>query len=525
MRIKKNDTTGGHYVSILVPPDRAKRVRYAKVPLVPARKGFIGFIVDMLRGGPNPFLASPIATSLDRQLKIEKQAKGVANSKSEAAATGLITQIDAALDRFMRESFDRADEELDQLDRYVDEEEDYLENCRPTAIQANLETELDKVHNDVNGELGPIATSEARARVARDNFVGDNELKRTLYWGKPVTRQSIYLILGITAFEFLLNTAFFSGTQRSGIIGGAALAMLLSVTTIILGVAFGITFQFSNTRSEGRGWFGRLGAIILLFTTVYYLLLLTLARLAGESGDTHMFAAAAREIQVHPFSGLLDLPALAYFFFSVAVIAGVFYKFIDTMGHFPRIRSHWLSLNRSEKEFEEVQFGLIDAARSKVDESLEALEAAPGLIQLTTRAIHELVINYENVVDQFRNDMKDIKDAARLLVGVVCQHTGLDDDRVRLTIDYGPPLAAVAARLDVFRQRTAKLESWDEINSAAVDKCRHEMTEAGRTALREIEARCDEVRQERYRDLGGTAPPLQVSAALDNVAWLSRSAS
>lgn len=517
MAIERDKATGRHKVTILIPPKRDIRPRPVRTPLTRARGSLLAFLRDLFRGGPNPFLASPIAALIDRQLRIERQAR--AAGRDEAAAEGLITQIDAALDRHLRDSIDRADEGLDQLDRYADEEEDYLENCRPAAIKASLDTELDRIASDVNGELGPLATEEAKRRVALDHFMNDNRLKRTIYWGKPITGQSVYLMIFITVFEFVLNTAFFSGTQRSGMIGGAALAMLLSVTTIVLGIGFGIAFQFSSIRAEGRGWFGRLGAVLLGFATLYYLLLLTLARLAGESGDTRMFVTAAREIQLHPFAGLLDLPALAYFFFSIAVIAGVFFKYIDTMGHFPRIRSHRLALDKAEKEYDEIQRGLIEAARSQTDESLKALEAAPGLIQATMRAISELVMNYENVVDRLKSDMKDVRDAARLLVGVVQQHCGLAGASDRLSLDYSA-VAAAEARLIEFRARAARLEQWEEVNPAAVDRCREQMIALGRTKLEQIERRCDEVRQERYRDLGGVAPPLPQVGERDTPAWM-----
>jgi hypothetical protein len=514
MGIEKDDH-GGHSVSILVPPDRMHRKRYSKVPIVKTGNPFISWLWDLFRGGPNPFLASPIATAIDRRLKIERQARLAAKSGTESGEA-ILTQIDAALARYLRGSADDADRELDELDRHTDEEKDFLENCRPSAIKAGLEFELDKIETDVSAELGPAATVLARRRVALENFIADNGIERTIWWGKPLTHQSIYLIMGITLFEFALNTAFFSGSQRSGIIGGAALAMLLSITTIVLGVAFGISYQFSHPKSEGHGWFGRIGAFFLLLWTIYYLLLLTLARLAGEAGDTHMFAAAAREIQVHPFSGLLDLPALAYFFFSIAVIAGIFYKFIDTMGHYPRIRSHKLAVDKAEYEFESTRMGMIEAARQATDDSIRALDAAPNIIQATIRAIRDLVMNYENVVDQFKNDVHDIKDASRLLAGVLRQHVVVDET-CRENLDFDTEIQKIDARLAAFQARAAGLQEWEEINPAKIEKCRADMANFGKSELALIEARCDEVGRERYSEAGGKGVPIRMTGDVDHV--------
>lgn len=505
MNVRKNEQ-GEHYVTILVPPDRGRRKRYQKTPIVRTGNGFLGWLRDLMRGGPNPFLASPIATAIDRRLRIEKQARR-AEERGAEVGDGIMAQADAALARYLRGSADEADRQLDELDRFADEEKDFLENCRPAAIKANLEFELDRIANDVNAELGPAATALARRRVGLENFIADNRIERAIWWGKPVTHQSIYLFLAITLFEFLLNTAFFSGSQRSGIIGGAALALLLSITTIILGLGFGIAFQFSHHRAEGRGWFGRTGILGLLAVTLYYLLLLTLARLAGEAGDTHMFAAAAREIQLHPFAGLLDLPALAYLFFSIAVIAGVFYKFIDTMGHYPRIRSHRLAAEKAESEFESIRFGMIEAARTATDDSIRALDATPNIIQATIRAIRDLVMNYENVVDQFKNDVRDIKDASRLLVGVVRQHVAVDE-ALRPQFEFDEEIAKIDARLERFRGRAAGLQEWDQINPAAVDRCRADMVAFGKAELALIETRCEEVGRERYTAAGGAGTPM-----------------
>jgi hypothetical protein len=522
MWIKKNEETGGHFVSILIPPAREKRSRFQRRPLIGPRRGAVAFIADLFRGGPNPFLASSTATDIDRRFKIEKQAKLLDNTGSKEAAEALVDRIDVALSSRWQESLARADAELDQLDRYLEEEEDFLENCRPRAIRSNLETRLGKILNDVNGEVGPLATSEAKRRIALDHFMSDHRLGRTTDWGKPLTRQSVYLMVGITLFEFVLNTLFFSGTQRSGMIGGAGLAMLLSVVTIVLGIGFGLAFQNSGPQARAGGWFGRIGAIVLLGAMIFYLLLLTLARVAGEAGDTQMFVTAAREVQVHPFSGLLDLPALAYCFFTIGVIALVYSKFIGTMGHFPGLRRHRMDLEAAEGEVEEIQRGMIEAARRQVDQALDALEAAPGLIQMTTRAISDLVMNYENVVDQLRADMKDIRDASRLLIGVVYLHGGRSDGREPITLDYEAPIAQAEERLATFRQRAARLEAWEEVNAATIEKCGEQMTGIGKEKLGEIEQRCDEVRQERYRDLGGIAPPLHSVGTTDNVAWLPR---
>ena len=496
MAIKKNHITGGHYVTYVPFVDRTKRGHYEKIPIVRPRNGLIGLILDWFRGGPNPFLASPVATAVDRKLKLEKQAR---LATGPSAATALATQINAALNQYLRRADRIADEELDGLDGYLNEEENCLRACRPSEIEARLETDLDEVLNDVSAEIGPAVAQVAKRHIALEHFMEHYGLAKVVHWGKPLTRQSIYLLLGITLFEFVLNTAFFSGSQRSGLIGGAALAMLLSIVTLILGVGFGFAFQFGGKKAEGGGWFGRGAAAVLALLTLYYLLLLTLARLAGEAGDIRMFETAATQIQVKPFAGLLDLPALAYFFFSIAVIAGVFYKFIDTMGHFPRIRSHRLAVEKAERDVDDIQLGMIDAAREHGDEALKALDAAPGLIQATITPIHELVMNYENVADQFSDNHKDIEEGGKLLADVVASHVNVPE--IPLALDFAGPRKLMSERLGRFVKRADELANWEEVGQVALDRCRKKLAELSASKLKQLEARCEEVRLTRYRDV------------------------
>lgn len=511
MAIKKNVETGGYYVTYIASVDRSKRRDYQKLPIKRPRNGFIEFIANLFRREPYPFAASPIAAAIDRKIKVEKQVRIASKNGDPSVGGPLAIQIDALLGFYLRESEKMADVELDRLDRYADEEENCLRECRPSEIEGQLESELEKIVNDINGELGTPATLLGRQQAALANFVEDNRLKRTIHWGKPVTRQSIYLLLGITAFEFVLNTAFFSGSQRSGVVGGAALAGLLSITTMILGVAFGLAFQFSNSRAEGRGWYGRAAIIPLAGGTLFYLLLLTLARIAGEAGDLKMFATAAREIQIHPFAGLLDLPALAYFFFSIAVIAGVFFKYIDTMGHFPRLRHRRLAADHAEEEVAAIRTGMTKVTKENVDEAQRALDAAPSLVEAAIVPIKSLLMNYENVTDQFRANVKDIQDAARTLASVVCRHLQLPE--MTFTIDYAAALAAVESRLGEFRDRAKRLQEWEEVSQAAMDKCRRSMNALGATKLSEIEARCNAAITARGATLDTPAWPSEVADA------------
>lgn len=303
-------------------------------------------------------------------------------------------------------------------------------------------------------------------------------------------------------------------------LGGAALAMLLSIVTIVLGVFFGIAFQLSASNAKGGGWFGRILAALLLASTIFYLLLLTLARVAGEAGDLEMFATAAREVQVRPFSGLLDLPALAYCFFTIGVIALIYTKFIQIVGHYRGLRARRLALNHSAENLEVVREDIIADSQEAVDQALEKLQATPDHIQEGTRAISDLAMNYENVVDQLRDDKEQLKDASRLLLRVIRIRSGIRESAEEPTIDFDSPVAKAEGRFSEFKEHTARLERWEEVDNRAVEKCGEELIAVGQRMLSEIETECNDVRNERYHALGGIAPPLRSESDNDNVAWL-----
>jgi hypothetical protein len=154
---------------------------------------------------------------------------------------------------------------------------------------------------------------------------------------------------------------------------------------------------------------------------------------------------------------------------------------------------------------------MLDHARAVTDEAIRAVDAAPNIIQATVRAIKDLLMNYENVVDQFKNNIKDIKDAERLLVRVVRRHVSDSNLTLEDSLDYVGPVQQIDARLASYRDRALKLQEWEEVSPATVDKCRAEMAALGKCKTGEIELRCIEIRDERYRAMGGTGASPQIT--------------
>lgn len=520
MAIRKEERTGWWRIFYWVPVRTARR-RYHKVPIIRPQNSLTAFLRDLFRGGPNPFRASPIAIAIDRSNGLERRAKRASRENSRAEADELVQAADAELDRYLRNSSNDADYVLDELDIETNKEEVQLDNCRAQTVKADMIGELEEVIRDVDLHLGPSADRLMRAKEASAKFDQDHDLysKKGLHRGKALTRDSIYFIITVTVVELVLNALFFSSTQRTGLIGGAGLAILLSIATIFLGILFGWAYQFSDSRAEGGGWRGRLGLLALLVVATFYLLLLTLARRAGEAGDLQMFGTAAQQITADPLAGLLDLPALVYCFFTVGVIVWVAWKFVSIMGNFPQVRAHMLAEKAAEDEFNAIRLGMVESLEQHIDTFIEKLDALPDMIQTRKLALQEIAIDYENAIDQFRHNIEEIKDAGNIILAVIRRYVPPGEIPYALDLEYESRIEHFAQRLERFEARIDKLLNRPEVSPAAIEKCRAEMAELGKRKRKELETRC----ASRAKAAGApTTPPRPRARKGDNVAWLQR---
>lgn len=509
MQIRKIDNEGTFRSATPIFEDRTKRSPFLKAPIVDPRPSLFAFFCDLFRRGPNPFKASPMATEIDRRLKIEKRARllGKFGNTSDNAATPLLASIHIALQRYWRSSVDRADTELDTLDGQLVMEKGHLENCRPKVIQANLDGQLRRIVDNVGPDIGPIAKECASSEYIIDKFRKQHNLSETTSWGKIVTRSDFTDLLGIMGVEFILNSLFFSASQKNGLIGGAGLAAQLSIAPLVLGAALGLSYQFMHPSSEGKGWLGKIGVPIFALAAIFYLLLLTLARYAGDKGDLEMFASASAAIRTEPFAGLFDLPALAYFFFSIAVIGAVFFKFVNSFGTFPGLWKRTVAATKSDQEFEAELSEILDATRKGTDGEVQRLDAVPDILQQTVVPIRELQMNFENVLDQYRNDVRDIRDSERLLVSVVATYVHSDSYGELSKGDgtyaagHGDQMAHLDQRKGKFLADTNELLAWDEVSQASIDKCREAMITNGQTALKQVEETAKTLRLSHVEEL------------------------
>jgi hypothetical protein len=527
MPIRKDAATGSHFISYLVPRRPSDRARYQPTPLAVRKPSFLDFLKGIFGGRTNPFLASPVAHCIDKEIKLEKDVRRESRTGGDRALALFRNKMEPELRRYLHTAHGRADKVLDALDIETNEEETKLEECRPNAIREGLKGDLDEVLVDVEGYLGPPARRLHVATGERDQFMIDYGLdsSRRVHSGHRVDAKFLISLLLVTLFEFVLNTMFFSGSQRNGLIGGAALAMILSISTIFLGVCFGWSFQFADARADGNGWRGRAGIIVLSFATAFYLLLLTLARRAGDSGDLDMFGTAARQIQERPFAGILDLPALGYCFFSIGVITLVAWKFADTMGHFPRIRNHKLAVENAEREFEGVRVGMAEDLEAKIDAAVAKLDDVPSLVQARKLALKEILVDYENVVEQFYADVTEITDAQDLMVDFVRSYSDAGDDLAAPDVSYDGEVAYFRQRLSDFRQRIEALLKRADISEGVIDRCRTEMTNLGKRRRKELEHECDRLRNVSTSagPRAPTEPPPSADPSTDsrgNVSWL-----
>lgn len=505
MSLKKDAATGSFILTAAkaVEINRIRRKKYIKHTLQPRKQGFGDWLCNLFYFVSNPFAGSPIASLIGKQNRLVKACRSARKASDPIGEDHhVLLLVRSGLHDHLMDAETEADSFTDPLATALDQEEAFLDMCEPEQIRTELEVDLQQEHDGLGGAFTPMARQAAEDRVHLDNFRSMHGLPKTFYWGQLFTTGNISLIMGIILFEFLLNSIFFAAANPLGVIGGAALALVLSLATVVLGVGMGIAYQYNHPRAEGGGWIGKVLFLVLLLGALFFLLLLTLARLAGEGGDLTMFRTAAMQIQTSPFSGLLDLPSLGYFFFSIGVIGYTAFKYIAIMGRFPGLRRRILQAQHSETAYDAEVLGASDHFRSMGEEKIELLDSLPMLIQQTVLPMKTIEMDFENIVDQFRNDCRAIGNAAKLLVSYINSHsTGPKLDVAAFANqECATSVADQDQKLAEIRHRIGQLVNRDDIQKATIDRCRNSMNQALKQALDKLDARCTDIKDEQYRE-------------------------
>lgn len=505
MSLKKDAATGSFILTAAkaVEANRTRRRKYVKHALQPRRQGISGWVRSLFNFAPDPFVGSPIASFIGKQTRLVKECGHAGRAGDSIGEEHLMMLlVRAGLHDHLADAETEADSFTDTLTETLNQEEAFLDMCEPENIRIGLEKELDEELNGLAGVFTPMARQAAEDRIHLNNFRSMHGLPKTFYWGQLFTTGNIFLILGIILFEFLLNSIFFAAANPLGMIGGASLALVLSLATVVLGVGMGIAYQYNHKRAEGGGWIGKILFFFVSLGILFFLLLLTLARLAGEGGDLNMFRTAAAQIQVAPFSGLLDLPSLGYFFFSIGIIAYTAFKYVSIMGRFPGLRRRILHAQHSETAYDAEVSGAGDHFRSMGEEQIEALDSLPMFIQQTVLPMKAIEMDYENVVDQLRNDCRSIGNAAKLLVSYINSHSTGNKLDVSSFANQECATSMVMhdGKLADIRARIQQLVNRDEIQKSAIDMCRNSMNQTLKQALDKLDARCKEIKEEQYRE-------------------------
>jgi hypothetical protein len=505
MGLKKDAVTGSFILTAAkaVEANRTRRRKYVKHALQPRKQGFVNWLRNLFYFAPNPFSGSPIASFIGKQTRLVKACSSARKSSDSIGEDHhVVLLVRSGLHDHLADAETEADSFTDPLTTALDQEEAFLDMCEPEKLRTELEVDLQRELDGLGGAFTPMARQAGEDRIHLDNFRSMHGLPKTFYWGQQFSTGNIFLIMGIILFEFLLNSLFFAAANPLGIIGGASLALVLSLATVVLGVGMGIAYQYNHPRAEGAGWIGKIIFAIVSLGILFFLLLLTLARLAGEGGDLNMFRTAAAQIQVAPFSGLLDLPSLGYFFFSIGVICYTSFKYISIMGRFPGLRRRILLAQQSETAYDTEVSGAGDHFTSIGEEQIEALDSLPIFIQQTLLPMKTIEMDFENVVDQLRNDSKSIGNAAKLLTSYINSHSighKLDVSSFA-NEECTASIAAHDGKLAIIRERVHQLVNRDETQKTTIDRCRNSMNQTLKQALEDLDTRCKDIKDEQYRE-------------------------
>lgn len=505
MGIYKDSETGNYILkaATAVQKQRLTRKKYVKQNLEARRSGLIAWVINLLSFGVDPFKISPIASHVAKSSRLIKNCKSARFIDEKVDSSHLIyLGVREGLHLHLIDAETEADNSTDPLEQALLQEEAFLDECRPEKIKTGLEVALQRELDGLESVFSPLAKRAAEDKIHLDKFRSKHELSKTFYWGELFSTGNLGLMMGIVIFEFLLNSVFFAAANPLGLVGGAALALVLSIATIVLGIALGVAYQFNHPNSEGGGWNGKVLFAIVFLASLFYLLLLTLARLAGESGELQLFKSAAKAIQENPFSGLLDLPSFGYFLFSIGVIVYTAFKYVTIMGRFPGLRRRVIHAEQSEVALDEEVSAAGEHFRTTAEAQIEALDSLPFFIQDTVLAIKDIEMNYENVVDQLKNDCQTIASASRLLLSYVRSSTSSADVEINSFADV--ECVQLQHRnefkLATLREKVGKLVARDEIQAGAVDKCRKAMNDTLKEKLEILATACIDIKNTRFQE-------------------------
>ncbi len=501
MILKKNEESDDFTLLVerLVENEGGKRKPFVKSPLKPRKHSFFDWLRSVFRFKRDPFRASPFASEIGLRERIEL-ATGDAQARQDTVHRELdvVEAVNTRLKDYSRQAFTSADAAADPLDNELLDQEHVLNQCRPENLKNSLFTYFEERVASLKLGLMPFARDRANASQALGEFYETNRLSRNTYAGEDLTTGSILQIGAIVVFEFVLNTIFFAASNPLGMVGAASIAFLLSIGTIFLGVVAGWAFQMTHRNYHART-IGFVLMFICFMATSYYLLLLTNARLAGENGELKMFSAAAQMIQTHPFAGLLDLPSLAYCFFSIAVILGVAIKFLNVMGRFPGLKRLVTNARYTEEDFEDEVTDIVTDSQEKGKRCIEALDHLPAFVNGCRGSISDIMIDYENVKDQFVEDVDALRSGERVLFGFVRGQLGKGEAAATELSDWGAndSVATFEQRLREARDKGQALLNRDGISPDEIDRCRNEILAATNHQVDRLTAEAEKIYGQR----------------------------
>jgi hypothetical protein len=393
--------------------------------LVGSDGGLFAVLRRLFGGRPRLFAASAIADKIDRGLLISRQVLDRRNPSPIDPGSRLHEAVSNQLREHAISAYTRADNALDGIDDSMKQESAWLDEARPEEILSTLETKLEDKRVNLHVDLLPCAHEMMKARITWEEFKYRNALPDDVDWGKRYDLAVFGQVGILLLFEFVANALFQSDTQQTGLIGGVLVATLTSIATILLGVLFGSGRQLTHRTVKGGGWTGGFLIALAFMLSYVFVSLLSLVRVAGESGNLHPLEAARMQLMGDPFAGvraMLDLPAFAYTLCIVALIVIVMRKFLAYNGIFPGARKRMMSYLDAQEAFEDQYDDEIADVKVIAHEHSQLLEAAPAFIVSCKVPIQTLVADHENVVEQHLHDTDDIKGAGRLFAAFVREH-------------------------------------------------------------------------------------------------------
>jgi gas vesicle protein len=272
-----------------------------------------------------------------------------------------------------------------------------------------------QISSNLPSKLSHLKHLEDDYRQSNDDlnhFKKSNSLRRTATYPDSHTLTISFLFLALIA-ESMLNGVFFAEGSDSGLIGGIAIAMVISLFNILFGFSTGLfILRYKNHISRVISIFSYIGLILALALSFVFNLLVGHYREAlGIDPDNAQSVAVDNFVNgimtIHDVQSWL-LIAIGLCFFGFAIFKG--YKFDDEYPKYGKIYRSREAIKEEINSVKENIYDEFDELHIEFDNKLEEIYEDVKMISRRLNSHVNAIENQESIYRTYSTHLQNCSD-------------------------------------------------------------------------------------------------------------------